>query len=116
LIRAKRISVLRVRSCASSMIRPAYLARSGSVRNPRSSIPSVIYLRTVLSLAQSSKWFKYVTETGANVLGDTGGYRHCGDTTGLGAPYFKVVLAVTGAPRVRTPTFLRVSTADAGHL
>lgn len=55
------MSVLSVLSCASSMISAEYPAKSGSVKNSRSSIPSVIYLRTVLSLVQSSKRIEYPT-------------------------------------------------------
>ncbi|KAG9796136.1 hypothetical protein KCU88_g241, partial [Aureobasidium melanogenum] len=55
------ISVLTVRSCASSIIRAEYWDNSGSVRSSLSSIPSVMYLSTVLSLVLSSKRMAYPT-------------------------------------------------------
>jgi hypothetical protein len=56
-----RMSVLSVRSCASSIIITEYSARSGLVRNSRRSMPSVMYLTTVRSLVTSSKRIAYPT-------------------------------------------------------
>ena len=47
LIRPNSTSVCRVRSCASSTIIALYPARSGSLRNSRSSMPSVMNLSRV---------------------------------------------------------------------
>ena len=50
-----RMSVLRERSCASSMITTLYFVSSGSVRDSRSSTPSVQYLMSVEGPVTSSK-------------------------------------------------------------
>lgn len=61
LSRPSRTSVCMVRSCASSIIMTEYCLRSGSVKNSRRSIPSVMYLTTVVSFVQSSKRIEYPT-------------------------------------------------------
>lgn len=61
LTRPNRISVLSVRSCASSIINAEYVLNAGSVKNSLNSIPSVMYFSTVLSLVISSKRIEYPT-------------------------------------------------------
>ena len=56
-----RMSVCSVRSCASSTIITAYDARSGSPKNSRSSMPSVMYFSLVFSDVQSSNRMLYPT-------------------------------------------------------
>ena len=43
------------------MINAEYPAKSGSVKNSRKSMPSVMYFSTVLSLVQSSNRIEYPT-------------------------------------------------------
>lgn len=55
LIRVSKMSVCSERSCASSTIITEYEAKSGSSKNYRSNIPSVMYLIIVFSEVLSSK-------------------------------------------------------------